>query len=168
MSNYSFKYQNFYEILTSLYHKKHCRYCISFGTVEHIWLNIFVRVWLRYGPCFFSFRDIQRFEFSHSDWIRVPLKRGAPVKARCGVRSEQPTPRGLRDFNHAGRCLLWPFLACFSYRMRYTKNNSLIVVTVIYTCEYQGTALMSLQMYAASVRNGHVWRFNQIKVITSV
>lgn len=52
--------------------------------------------------------------------------------------------------------------------MRYTKNNSLIVVTVTYTCEYRRTMLMSLQMYAVSVRNGHVSCFNQIKDITSV
>ena len=52
--------------------------------------------------------------------------------------------------------------------MRYTENNSLIVVTVIYTCEYRGTVLMSWQMYAVSVRNGHVWHFNQITDITSV
>lgn len=66
---------------------------------------------------------------------------GVLARARCWVCSDSPG-----DFNHAVRCLLWLFLAGSSYRIGYTKNNSLIVVTETYTCEYQGAIPMSLQM----------------------
>lgn len=100
--------------------------------------------------------------------MRVTWKRGGPLP-RLTVegwgRSKQPTPPGFWDFNHAGRCLLWTFLACCSYRMRYTKNKSLIIVAVTYTCEHRGPRLISSQMYA---ENDLVWRLNHLKHITTV
>lgn len=118
-----------------------------------IWSNIIVRVWLICGPCFSSLGTAKCSNFQLVIELGCLWKeRGAPAKAWCGLH----WPDGSSGLMMQ-RSLLWPFWARLAYRMRSTKNNSLFVVAVTYTCEYRRTTMMSSQMLCCICQNWTHW-----------